>query len=88
MVLSDQGIANTQPLFRINVKNSLVTMARNLELLFLQQATWVAQTINTMIDAISFCKQKERPGRKYVRVSKKPVKKWRSSKSKPAIEVA
>ena len=86
--LSDEGVATPQPLFRINVKNALVTMARNLELLFLQQAKWVAQTINTMIDAISFCKQKERPGRKYDRVSKKPVKKWRPSKSKPAIEIA
>jgi len=85
--LADERIAPSQPLFRINIKNALVTMARNLESLFLQQAQWITQTLNHMIDAISFCKQKERPGRKHERVSRKPVKKWRPSKSKPAIEM-
>ena len=85
--LADERIATPQPLFRINIKNALVTMARNLESLFLQQAKWITQTLNHIIDAISFCKQKERPGRKHERVSRKPVKKWRPSKSKPAIEM-
>jgi hypothetical protein len=85
--LADERIATPQPLFRINIKNALVTMARNLESLFLQQAKWITQTLNHIIDANSFCKQKERPGRKHERVSKKPVKKWRPSKSKPAIEM-
>lgn len=70
------------------MKNSLLTMARNLEQLFLQQMTQVAQTINSMIDAISTCRQKERPGRKYGRVSRKPVKKWNPTKTKSAAGVA
>ena len=86
--LADEGITNSQPLFRINIKNSLVTMARNMEVLFLQQAGWVAKTINHMIDAIAFCKQKERPGRKYDRVSRKPVKKWNPPKNKPVTGMA
>ena len=86
--LADEGMTNSQPLFRINIKNSLVTMARNMEVLFLQQAGWVAKTINHMIDAIAFCKQKERPGRKYDRVSRKPVKKWNPPKNKPVTGMA
>ena len=47
--LADENIVNTQPLFRINVKNALLTMARNLESLFLQQAKWVTQTLNNIL---------------------------------------
>ena len=79
---STERLVNTQPLFKVNMKNALLTMARNLEQLFLQQVSQVAYTINNMIDAISSCRQKERPGRKHERVSRKPVKKWKSSKSK------
>ena len=75
-------------MFKVNVKNALVVMARHLESLFLQQADLVAQTVNRMIDAISFCKQKERPGRQFERLSKKPARKWRPSKSKPVIGTA
>lgn len=85
VTLTNDGVLS-KTLFRINIKNSLVTMARNLELLFLQQAKLVAQTINNMINAISFCRQVERPNRKYARLSRKPVKKWNSSKSKPVTE--
>ena len=84
---STDRLVNTKPLFRVNMKNSLLTMARNLEQLFLQQMAQVAQTINSMMDAISSCRQKERPGRKYERVSRKPVKKWKQSKSKAASGV-
>ena len=86
--ISSDRLVNTRPLFKVNMKNALLTMARNLEQLFLQQVAQVAQTINNMIDAISFCKQKERPGRKHKRVSRKPVKKWTPSKSKTAEGVA
>ena len=51
-------LVNTQPLFKVNIKNALVTMARNLEQLFLQQVSQVAKTLNNMIDAISFCQAK------------------------------
>jgi hypothetical protein len=67
--------------FRVNIKNALVTMARHLEELFLRQARLTCETLNTVIDALGFCRQKTRPGRKYPRVSMKPVGKWRPSKA-------
>ena len=67
--------------FRVNIKNALVTMARHLEELFLRQAQLTCETLNTVIDALGFCRQKTRPGRKYPRVSMKPVGKWRPSKA-------
>jgi len=86
--LVDETISNSEPVFKVNVKNALVVMARHLESLFLQQADLVTKTVNRMIDAISFCKQKERPGRKFERSSKKPMRKWKPSKSKPAMSTA
>ncbi len=65
------------PQIRINMKNSLLTMARHIEALFLKQAGWITEGINHMVDAIGFCKQKVRPGRKYERKSMKPAKKWK-----------
>jgi len=87
-ITSTDRLVNTNPLFKVNMKNALLTMARNLEQLFLQQVAQVAQTINNMIDAISTCRQKERPGRKHERVSRKPVKKWGPTKTKSAAGVA
>lgn len=75
----------SEPLFKVNIKNSLVTMARNLELLLLDQRTVIAETINKMMDAITACRQKQRPGRKYERVSRRPETRWKSSKNKSAI---
>lgn len=70
------------PQVRINMKNALVTLARNIEALFLKQSEWITEGINTIVDAMGFCKQKERPGRKYERKSMKPAKKWRPSTPK------
>ena len=67
------------PRFQVNVKNALVTMARHLEELFLRHTRLTCQTLNTLIDALGFCRQKTRPGRSYPRVSMKPNGKWRSS---------
>jgi Druantia protein DruA/Transposase DDE domain len=67
--------------FQVNIKNALVTMARHLEELFLRQVRLTCETLNTVIDALGFCRQKTRPGRKYPRVSMKPVGKWRPSKA-------
>jgi len=63
----------------VNIKNALVTMARHLEELFLQQARLTFQTLTTLIGALGFCRQKTRPGRKYPRVSMTPIGKWRAS---------
>jgi hypothetical protein len=42
----------------VNIKNSLVTMARHLEDLFLRQTRLTCDTLNSMINAIGFCRQK------------------------------
>jgi hypothetical protein len=81
----DDKADNKQSFYKVNIKNSLITLARHLESLFLQQTEWVAKTINHMVDSIYFCKQKERPGRKYERVSKKPVKKWHATKNRKKV---
>ncbi len=49
------------PHFQVNIKNALVTMARHLEALFLKQTRLTYETLNTMIDALGFCRQKTRP---------------------------
>ena len=66
--------------FKVNVKNALITLARNLEGLFLRQADLVTTTVNNIIASISLCRQKLRPNRNYKRESMKPVKKWRPAK--------
>jgi hypothetical protein len=67
--------------FKVNVKNALTTMARHLEALFLQQAKLTCETLNIVIDALGFCRQKTRPGRKFPRASMRPIGKWRPSKA-------
>lgn len=73
---------------KVNLKNCLVTIARNLEALFLQQIQRVKETIVTIIDLVSGCRQKERPDRSYVRVSHKPRRKWEPAKNKRNIDIA
>ena len=68
--------------YKVNMKNALVTLARNLEGLFIRQADLVKKTVNKIVDSLSRCRQKERPNRNYKRQSKKPIKKWRPSHSK------
>jgi hypothetical protein len=67
------------PRFQVNIKNALVTMARHLEELFLRHTRLTCQTLNTLIGALGFCRQKTRPGRKHPRASMKPTGKWRAS---------
>ncbi len=74
--------ADSQEKFKVNMKNALVTLAGNLEGLFMRQANLVKTTINNIIDSLSRCRQKERPNRNYKRQSMKPIKKWRPSRSK------
>ena len=69
------------PRFKVNLKNALVTMARHMEELLLKTSQLTYETLNTVIDALGFCRQKTRPGRKFPRVSMKPAGKWRTSKA-------
>ena len=65
---------------KVNMKNCLITLARNLEALFLQQKEFMRKTVDTIMNTVSRCYQKERPNRSYKRESKKPIKKWRPAK--------
>jgi hypothetical protein len=74
--------ADRQGDFKVNMKNSLVTLARNLEALFIRQADLVKKTVNNIIESLSHCRQKQRPNRNHKRQSLKPIKKWRPSHAK------
>jgi hypothetical protein len=67
---------------KTNLKNCLLTIGRNLEALFMQQVQQVKETITTIFDSVFSCRQKERANRSYTRVSRKPIKKWQSTKEK------
>jgi len=69
----------TQPI-KANFKNSLITVARHIEGLLLQQAKLVTETINHIVASISSSRQKLRPNRSYDRCSRKPVGKWKPPK--------
>jgi hypothetical protein len=70
---------------KANFKNCLMTVARNIEALLLQQTHLLNKTVNTIIASISACRQKLRPNRSYPRCSRKPIGKWKAPKpAKPA----
>ena len=68
------------PQTKMNFKNSLITVGRNIESLLLQQANLLSETINHIIASISTCRQKLRPNRSYDRRSRKPIGKWKPPK--------
>lgn len=76
---------------KINMKNCLITISRNLESLFIQHSTILRKTISNIVNSITRCRQKKRPNRSYERRSKKPFSKWQaadtSMKSKTATEL-
>ncbi len=63
-----------------NFKNNLLTIARNIEGLFLQQKVVLSKTLNCIITNMKTCRQRLRPNRHYDRVSRKPIGVWRPSK--------
>ena len=73
---------------KINMKNCLITIARNLEALLIQQNIILRKTVSNIVNSIINCRQKKRPNRSYERRSKKPFSKWQaantSNKSKAA----
>jgi len=64
---------------RVNMKNCLLTISRNLEALFLQHHLMLKKTLGNIVESIVICRQKVRPGRSYPRRSKKPYAKWQKS---------
>ncbi len=73
---------------KTNFKNCLITVARNIERLFLQQITNIKNTITNIANSIMTCFQKERPNRSYVRQSHKVIKKWKPGKTKKSAAVS
>ncbi len=72
--------------FKVNFKNCLATVARNLEALFLDQAMRVKKTLVSILSTIRTCRQRVRPNRSYHRQSRKPMKKWLPAKEKRAAK--
>ncbi|MBL4869288.1 MAG: IS4 family transposase [Pseudomonadales bacterium] len=75
-----QNPTDEAPQIKVNFKNSLITVARNIEGLFLQQAILVNEAINHILASISSCRHKLRPNRSYDRRSRKPIGKWKPPK--------
>lgn len=68
------------PTVKANFKNALITVARNIEVLLLQQAELMSATVNRIVRSIFSCRQKIRPNRSYDRRSRKPIGKWKPPK--------
>lgn len=89
----DDGLNQTdkddtsQP-FKVNFKNCLTTVARNLEMLFLDHAARIKKTLTSILSTISSCRQRIRPNRSYDRLSRKPAKKWQPAKEKRALRAS
>jgi hypothetical protein len=78
---SSNGTDNESSPIRANFKNCLITVARNIEGLMMQQAALLSDTINRIVATISSCRQKVRPARSYARRSTKPIGKWKPPKA-------
>ena len=73
--------ANTdKPKMQANFKNSLATVARNIERLLLQNAEAFCQTVTRIVSSVAACRHRRRPNRSYERRSRKPIGKWRPAK--------
>jgi len=78
----------TSPLAPINFKNCITAFVRNIEALFLQKAENLKQTVGSLITRISRRRQRRRPNRTYLRISMKPIGKWKPSKINQQIAAA
>lgn len=65
--------------FKINFKNCLLVIGRNLEKLLLPVNDGGFDCLSTILNSISRVRQKIRPGRHALRQSRKPINKWSSS---------
>ncbi len=90
ILLLRKGInkSDSSNMMKTNLKNCLITVARNLEGLFLRQAAYVKESIHIITESIATCYQKIRPNRSYARVSNKIPKKWKLAKKKSTKAVA
>ena len=85
----NQGKRNTLDReIKVNMKHCLITIARNLEALFIQQNIILRKTVSNIVNAIVHCRQRKRPNRSYERRSKKPFSKWQKKKKSNGVETA
>ena len=68
---------------RVNFKNAAAAVFCNFETLALAQADALTETVSRIVDDVAALWQRERPGRSYPRMSRKPRNKW-SRKGKVA----
>lgn len=61
---------------QVNFKNTLTTISRHLEDIMFTPARYIKNVMESIVSSVSRCRQKVRPGRSYVRKSRKPVGKW------------
>ena len=76
-----------KPPQRANFRNSLRSVGGALETLLLQYTATLHVTVQTLIDSISTCRQRERPHRSYPRLSRRPDDRWRPSKKDKPVAV-
>ena len=65
-----------KPPKRVNFRQAVATVFRNLEALVLAQADAVSETVSRMVEGIAACWQRERHGRSYPRESHRVAGKW------------
>ena len=70
-----------QPDMRTNLINGARLVGREVERLFLRHSEMIAESVTRIITGLSYCLQRERPGRSYPRLSRKPGTKWRKHKA-------
>ena len=66
---------------QVNFKNCLATVSRHLEEIMFVPVHCIKHVMDEIVCSISRHRQKTRPGRSYVRKSKKPMSKWKECKS-------
>ena len=70
------GDESDMPAMRVNFRNGLRLVRKEIEALFLKQAEAVRESVCRIMTGLSRCVQRERPGRSYRRESKQPRNKW------------
>ena len=69
-----------KPPLQANFRNSLRTVGQHLEGLFLQYSATLGDTVHTILDSIAHCRQRQRPNRSDLRVSRRPDGRFRPKK--------
>lgn len=77
-----------RPAVLANFRHSLQCVARQLEGLFLQQASLLGETVQRILDGVAACRHRRRPGRSYERRSRQPANKWRKRTTEPTASQA